>query len=72
METLVIKIRNHKAIDLLKDLELLDLIQIVPPTPKAAKKQKMSDMMRGSLSREEAETYHKLVKKTKDEWERNI
>lgn len=72
METLVIKIRNQKAIKLLEDLELLDLIKIIPSAPKTKEKYKISDMMRGSISKEEAETYHREVNEAKNEWERNI
>ncbi|SEL54114.1 hypothetical protein SAMN05421740_106224 [Parapedobacter koreensis] len=69
MDTLTIKIRDQKAIKLIQDLELLNLIQIVTPPTKTATK--LSDMMQGSISKEQAATYHKQIEDLKDEWERN-
>lgn len=69
MDTLTIKIRDQKAIKLIQDLELLNLIQIVTPPAKTAAK--LSDMMRGSISKEQAATYHNEIEDLKDEWERD-
>lgn len=69
MDTLIIKIRDQKAIKLIQDLELLNLIKIMPTTTKREKK--LSEIMAGSMTKEEAETYHKDVQDLKDEWERN-
>jgi len=70
MDTLTIKIRNKNALKLLHDLELLNLIQIVPE-PKQASKKKISEILAGSIGKEEAEVYHQAVKTMRDEWERN-
>lgn len=69
METLTIKIRNQKALRLIQDMEFLDLIQIMPAAPKPGKK--LSDIMAGSISREEGQAYHQDVQNSKDEWERD-
>lgn len=70
METLVIKIRDKNAIKLIQDLELLNLIQIVKGK-KNVKKNKLSEVLAGSISKEEAETYQQAVKTMREEWERN-
>lgn len=69
MDTLTIKIRDQKAIKLIQDLELLNLIQIVPAATKRDKK--LSEIMAGSMSKEQAMAYHKDVQDLKGEWERN-
>lgn len=69
MDTLIIKIRDQKAVKLIQDLELLNLIQIVPPVAKTANK--LSDKMQGSLSKEQAADYHDRIDTLKDEWERS-
>ena len=68
MDTLTIKIRDQKAIKLIQDLELLNLIQIVPAVTKTGKK--LSEIMAGSISKEQATVYHQEVHDLKDEWER--
>lgn len=68
MDTLIIKIRDRKAIKLIQDLELLNLIQIIPPAIKTASK--LSDKMQGSLSKEQAADYYEQIDTLKDEWER--
>jgi len=69
METLTIKIRNQKALRLIKDLESLDLIQIVSSKVKKTYPG-LSETMAGSISREEAETYHQHIQDTNDEWQK--
>ena len=69
MDTMTIKIRDQKAVKLIHDLELLNLIQIVHPAAKT--KKKLSDTMQGSISKEEATAYLNQVGALKDEWERN-
>lgn len=70
MNTLTIKIRDQKAVKLIQDLESLNLIQIVHEE-KRLKKKKLSERLAGSISKEEAETYHRAIKNMRDEWERN-
>uniref|UniRef100_F4C4R5 Uncharacterized protein n=1 Tax=Sphingobacterium sp. (strain 21) TaxID=743722 RepID=F4C4R5_SPHS2 len=70
METLVIKIRDKNAIKLIQDLELLNLIKIVKGERKV-KKSKLSEMLAGSINKEEAEAYQQAVKTMREEWERN-
>ena len=68
MDALTIKIRDQKAVKLIHDLELLNLIQIVRPIVKTEKK--LSDSMQGSISKEEAMAYLDEIDTLKDEWER--
>ncbi|MCU0470102.1 MAG: hypothetical protein MUF58_16030 [Arcicella sp.] len=71
METLTIELKKAKGMALLEDLEALDIIKIIrkktPPPPG-----KLSDMFRGSISAEEADRFNEYVKKSRDEWERDI
>lgn len=72
METVTIELKKAKSMALLEDLEALDIIKIIrkktPPKPPG----KLSDMFRGSISAEEADKFNEYVKKSRDEWERDI
>lgn len=72
METLTIELKKAKGMALLEDLEALDIIKIIrkktPPKPPG----KLSDMFRGSITAEEADKFNEYVKKSRNEWERNI
>jgi hypothetical protein len=70
MNTLTIKIKNRKAVRLIKELEGLDLIKIVSGTI-AKKDRKLSQSMAGSLNKNQAAAYHKNVQNLKNEWERD-
>ena len=72
METVTIELKKAKSMALLEDLEALDIIKIIrkktPPKPP----RKLSDMFRGSISAQEADKFNEYVKKSRDEWERDI
>jgi hypothetical protein len=72
METLTIELKKDKSMALLEDLEALDIIKIIrkktPPKPPG----KLSDMFAGSISAEEADRFNEYVRKSRDEWERDI
>ena len=72
METLTIELKKAKGMALLEDLEALDIIKIIrkktPPKPPG----KLSDMFAGSISGEEADRFNEYVKRSRDEWERDI
>ena len=71
MDTLTIKIRDGKALKLIRDLESLDLIEVI-----SAKTQKplknLSSAMSGSISEEQADSMQKELKQMRDEWQRDI
>ncbi len=72
METLTIELKKEKSMALLENLEALDIIKIIrkktPPKPPG----KLSDMFRGSITAEEADKFNEYVKKSRNEWERDI
>jgi hypothetical protein len=70
METLTIKIRDNKALKLIKDLESLNLIQVIKTSTKKTSK-KLSEEMSGSISPEQADLMHEEIKKNRSEWDRD-
>jgi hypothetical protein len=70
METLTIKIKDNKTLKLIHDLEDLNLIQVVSPAVKKSTT-KLSALLSGSISPEQADNMHKELKQMRDEWERN-
>lgn len=69
MQTLLIEVLNEKALLLLRDLEDLDVIRLLPPE---APRQKLSKQFRGSLSAQTAEKMHQHVESLRNEWNRPI
>lgn len=59
MQIIQIELLNEKALPLLRDLEDLEVIRILPPD---APKQKLSEQFRGSISAETAEKMHQFIK----------
>lgn len=70
METISIEIVNPKAINLLRDMEDLKVIKILNSKP-IINRESIEDL-RGSVTKEEAAEFNDYLKKSKDEWERNI
>jgi hypothetical protein len=70
METLTIKIKDNKALKLIHDLEDLNLIQVIGSSEKKTTT-KLSDILNGSISTEQADNMQKELKQMRDEWERN-
>ena len=70
MEVLTIKIRDNKALKLIYDLEDLNLIQVVNPVTKEST-EKLSSILIGSISVEQADTMRKELQQMRNEWERN-
>lgn len=71
MRTITIDIINEKALNLLKDMELLELIRLrkeekTPPV--------RIDKFRGklNLSQEQYENFQKYLKDSRNEWDRDI
>ena len=71
METLTIKIRDNKALKLILDLESLNLIQVIKTSSSKKPSQKLSEIMTGSISQEQADLMHEELKKNRSEWDRN-
>ena len=70
MDTYTIKIRDEKALKLIRNLESLNLIQVVSKNSKEPKSG-LSSILSGSISEEEANTMQVELKKMKDEWQRD-
>lgn len=70
METLTIKIKDNKALKLIHDLEDLNLIQVIGSDIKKHTT-KLSDVLNGSISTEQADNMQKELKQMRSEWERN-
>jgi hypothetical protein len=70
METLTIKIKikDIKALKLIHDLEDLNLIQVVNPVLKRSAS-KLSSLLSGSISPEQADNMQKESKQMRSEWE---
>ena len=66
METLRITIKNKKVIKILKDLEDLDLIEVLTDN---APLEKLSSKYAGSLSEEVAEDLNHYVNESRNEWQ---
>jgi hypothetical protein len=70
METLTIKVKDYKVLKLIHDLEDLNLIQVVSPDVKKAVS-KLSSLLTGSISAEQADDMQKELKQMQDEWLRD-
>ena len=71
MNTLTIKIKDSKALKLIQDLESLDLIQVISKK-KQKPLEKLSAVMTGSITKEQADSMQKELKQMRSEWERDI
>ncbi len=67
METLLIEIRNPKGMNLLRDLEEMDIIKILKQEKTLKSPQKLSELLRGSISPEEAEKFNQYVQESRNE-----
>ena len=70
MKTLTIKIKDDKALKLIHDLEDLNLIKVISPRQKKSAT-KLSTLLSGSISPEEAGNMHRELEQMRNEWERN-
>ncbi len=64
--TFTIEVKNSKTIDLLKKLEELNLIKFLKKEKK--NNMKLSDKLRGSLTKEQAADLDAHIKKAREEW----
>jgi len=70
MEILTIKIKDHKALKLIHDLEDLNILEVVN-LPQKRSAAKLSERLSGSISTEQAEIMHKELQQMRNEWERD-
>ncbi len=70
MTQLTIQVSSARALQLIRDLEALELIKIVHGEESPGKK--MSELLRNSISEEEAEDLQAQLEKIRKEWERGI
>jgi hypothetical protein len=69
MDTLLIELTNPKAMNLLQELEDLHLIRVLKK--ETSTKTKLSSILRGSITAKEANELNEVIKKSRNEWERN-
>lgn len=69
-----IETENSHALRVLEELAKLKLIRMQKnPTPRKRKEEKkLSELLLGSISKEEGERMQEEVKKMRDEWERDF
>ena len=70
MKMLTIKIKDNKALKLIKDLEDLNMIQVVNSDIKESEA-KLSSLLVGSISNEQAHNMQLELKQMRREWERD-
>lgn len=72
MRTVTVELRNNNALRLLKDLELANIIRILDKYKKK-EKTKLSESLRGAISKERAKELNEQLNQMRNEWEdRNI
>ena len=69
MNIIKVEIKHKKALQILKDLEMVNLIKIIPSE---VKKRSISKILRGSLTKKKAENLGEQLKIMRGEWNRNI
>ncbi|RRB13613.1 hypothetical protein [Larkinella knui] len=79
MQTFVVEVLNEKAVPLLRDLENLDIIRLIPQEAKPVEEPKqnrisgrLSEQFRGSIPPEVAADLHRQLEEMRNEWERDI
>jgi len=75
MQTFLVEVLDEKAVPLLRDLENLDVIRLIPQEPKPAEQSKqnqtigrLSEQFRGSISPEVAADLHRQLEEMRNEW----
>lgn len=71
LQTITIQITDLKALKLLEDLEALKLIRVIKKTVSQSNR-KLSSVLSGSLTENEAAKIDKELDQIRSEWERNI
>lgn len=71
-KTFTIETENSHAVRLLEELAELKLIRIRKGRSKKNDKKKLSEILIGSISKEEGERMQEEIRKMRDEWERDF
>jgi len=71
MQTVVVKLTNEKALNLLQQLEQLNIIELITQNKKV-NTEKTKRSWAGSISKETANKMLKYVEESRNEWDRNI
>lgn len=72
MKTVTVELRNNNALRLLKDLERANIIRVLDKDKKKGKT-RLSESLRGAISKERAKELNKQLTQMRSEWEeRNI
>lgn len=77
MQTFVVEVLDEKAVPLLRDLENLDIIRLLPGIIKEVEQstqqtQRPSERFWGCISKELAADLHRQLDEMRNEWERDI
>ena len=70
LSTFTIQVNSNKALQLIKDLEALELIKILPQ--EGSELGRPSDLLQGCISHEQAEEWRHELRQMRKEWERDI
>ncbi len=70
MQTFVVEVLNEKAVPLLRDLENLDIIRLIPQgqQPEEQPGPTLSEQFRGSISKDLAADLHRQLTEMRNEW----
>lgn len=72
MRTIKVELKNNNALKILKDLELANIIRVIDKDEKKTEG-KLSERLRGSISKKRAKELNEQLKQMRSEWqERNI
>jgi len=69
-QTFTIQVNSTKAFQLLKDLEALELIKILPDPLNLIKRP--ADLLKGSVTSQQADAWRQELTKMRDEWVRDF
>ncbi len=69
MQTILIELTNDKALNLLREMEALNLIKLVSA---GTEREDLADKYFGKLSNQVAEEAQEYIKKSREEWDKDI
>lgn len=73
MKTVTVELKDSNALRLLKDLELSNIIRVLDKEKKTEERARLSNTIRGAISKERALELKKQLTQIRNEWEeRNI
>ncbi|TVQ06676.1 MAG: hypothetical protein EA361_19330 [Bacteroidetes bacterium] len=68
MKTVTVELRSNKALRLLKDLELANIIRVLDKDIRE-EKAKVSASLRGAITKERAQELNKQLNQMRNEWD---